>query len=148
MKKITLILLCVMSLNVFAQEKQFNWKTSFEEARLASKDQNKPILVFFTNQQDSESLKTLRSDFFGTDTFKSLSNKMILLFVDASERSTSITPDQKMKNQRLVIHYNKLNVFPSLMALDFNGKVLGTSLTQISKENINNYFTFLDTIIN
>jgi hypothetical protein len=148
MKKITLILFCAISLNIFAQEKQFNWKTSFEEASLASKNQNKPILVFFTNQQDSESLKTMRSDFFGTDTFKMLSDKMILLFVDASERNTSISADQKMRNQRMIIHYNKSNAFPAVMALDFNGKVLGESLTQISKQNISNYFTFLGTITN
>ena len=57
MKKIILILLCVCSVSVFAQDKQFNWKTNFEDARMASKDGNKPILVFFTNYENSESLK-------------------------------------------------------------------------------------------
>lgn len=146
MKKIILILLCIMSLNVFAQEKQFNWNTNFEDARKASKNQDKPILVFFTNQQDSENLRTLRSDFFGTDTFKELSDKMILLLIDTSERNSSLTAEQKMKNQRLVIHYNKSDAIPALIALDFNGGVLGESLSQVSKENIDNYFTFLKTI--
>jgi thioredoxin-related protein len=146
MKKIILILLCVCSVSVFAQDKQFNWKTNLEDAKVAAKDGDKPILVFFTNHQDSESLKMLQSNFFGSPEFKTLSNNMVLLFVDASGRDKNMTDLDKNKNLRLVIHYNKSNSFPSLIAIDKNGRVLGEHFKDISATSITNYLSFLNTL--
>jgi thioredoxin-related protein len=146
MKKIILILLCVCSVSVFAQDKQFNWKTSLEDARAASKDSNKPILVFFTNYDDSESAKMLQSNFFGSPEFKTLSNNMVLLFVDASGRDKNMTDLEKGQNLRLVTHYNKTNSFPSLITIDTNGKVIGEHFKDISNTSITNYLSFLNTL--
>lgn len=146
MKKIILILLCVCSVSVFAQDKQFNWKTNLEDAKVAAKDGDRPILVFFTNHQDSESLKMLQSNFFGSPEFKTLSSNMVLLFVDASGRDKNMTDLEKNKNLRLVIHYNKTNSFPSLIAIDKNGKVLGEHFKDISSTSITNYISFLNTL--
>ena len=146
MKKIILILLCVCSVSVFAQDKQFNWKTNLEDAKVAAKDGDKPILIFFTNHQDSESLKMLQSNFFGSPEFKTLSSNMVLLFVDASGRDKNLTDLEKNKNLRLVIHYNKSNSFPSLIAIDKNGRVLGEHFKDISATSITNYLSFLNTL--
>ncbi len=146
MKKIILILLCVFSISVFAQEKQFNWKTNLEEAKVAAKDGDKPILLFFTNHQDNDKLKMLQSNFFGSPEFKTLSNNVVLLFVDASGRDKNMNDLEKNKNLRLVIHYNKTNTFPSLIAIDKNGKVLGEHFTDITNASINNYLSFLKTL--
>lgn len=146
MKKIILILLCVCSVSVFAQDKQFNWKTNLEDAKVAAKDGDKPILVFFTNHEDSDSLKMLQSNFFGFPEFKTLSSNMVLLFVDASGRDKNMTDLEKNKNLRLVIHYNKSNSFPSLITIDKNGKVLGEHFKDISNTSITNYLSFLNTL--
>lgn|SRR5690606_22863820 len=146
MKKIILILLCVFSISVFAQEKQFNWKTNLEEAKVAAKDGDKPILLFFTNHQDNDNLKMLQSNFFGSPEFKTLSNNVVLLFVDASGRDKNMNDLEKNKNLRLVIHYNKSNAFPSLIAIDKNGKVLGEHFTDITNASIANYLSFLKTL--
>jgi len=146
MKKIILILLCVCSVSVFAQDKQFNWKTNLEDARTAAKDGNKPILVFFTNHEETESLKMLQSNFFGSPEFKALSNNMVLLFVDASGRDKNMTDLDKGRNLRLVTHYNKSNSFPSLLTLDKNGKVIGEHFKDISATSITNYLSFLNTL--
>lgn len=146
MKKIILILLCVCSVSVFAQDKQFKWKTNFEDARVAAKDGNKSILVFFTNHEDSESSKMLQTNFFSSPEFKTLSNNMVLLFVDASGRDKNMTDLDKGKNLRLVTHYNKSNSFSSLITLDVNGKVVGEHLKDISNSSITNYLTFLNTL--
>lgn len=146
MKKIILILLCVCSVSVFAQDKQFNWKTNLEDAKAAAKDGDKPILVFFTNHEDSESLKILQSNFFGSPEFKTLSSNMVLLFVDASGRDKNLTDLEKNKNLRLVIHYNKTNSFPSLVTIDKYGKVIGEHFIDISNTSITNYLSFLNTL--
>lgn len=146
MKKIILILLCVCSVSVFAQDKQFNWKTNLEDAKAAAKDADKPILVFFTNHEDSESLKMLQSNFFGSPEFKTLSSNMVLLFVDASGRDKNLTDLEKNKNLRLVIHYNKTNSFPSLVTIDKYGKVIGEHFKDISNTSIINYLSFLNTL--
>src|SRR5690606_11450248 len=146
MKKIILILLCVCSVSVFAQDKQFNWKTNLEDAKVAAKDGDKPILVFFTNHQDSESLKMLQSNFFGSPEFKTLSNNMVLLFVDASGRDKNMTDLEKGKNLRLVAHYNNTKSFPSLMVLNTSGRVIGEHFKDISATSITNYLSFLKTL--
>src|SRR5690606_32317246 len=129
-----------------AQDKQFNWKTNLEDARTAAKDGDKPILVFFTNHEESVSLKMLQSNFFGSPEFKTLSNNMVLLFVDASGRDKNMTDLDKNKNLRLVIHYNPTKSFPSLMTLDKNGKVIGEHFKDISATSITNYLSFLNTL--
>lgn len=146
MKNSILILLCVCSISVFAQEKQFNWKTNLDEAKVAARNGDKPILLFFTNKQDSDNLKMLQSNFFRSPEFNALSSNMVLLFVDASDSDKNMTDTEKNKNLRLVIHYNKTKTFPSLIAIDMNGKVLGEHFKDISDASIANYLSFLKTL--
>ncbi len=146
MKKVILILLCVFSIGAFAQSEQFQWKTDIEEARTASKDSSKPILIFFTNHQDSESIKALETNFFATPEFKVLSGKIVLLYADVSGRDNNISDVDNEKSQRLVAHYNKTKTFPSLITIDTNGKILGEHFTDISAASLTNYLSFLKTL--
>jgi thioredoxin-related protein len=139
MKKIILIFVILLSVNMYSQEQQFEWETNFTTARASSKSQDKPILVYFTDNSNTEANIVLNSEFFQSKRFKDISNKMVLLLVDVSKEIVA--------NQRLNIHYNKANTFPTLVVLDANGYTLGDALNDINKDTIGSYFSFLDSKI-
>lgn len=136
MKKYFLILITFLSINAYSQVNEFKWEDNFTIARTVSKSQDKPILVYFTDNSKSEASMILDSEFFQSERFKALSNKVVLLLVDTSNGDVS--------NERLNIHYNKSNIFPALVLLDANGSVFGDVLKTITTATINNYFSFLD----
>ena len=61
MKKLVYFVLFVFTLNVAAQE-QYTWNTDYKSALKLSKSQDKPILAFVVNQQQSEATELLSNE--------------------------------------------------------------------------------------
>ena len=129
-KKVILLLTIVLFqvFNVNAQEKSdLNWIEDFEQAKKIAKEQNKPILIFFTGSDWCGLCKMLEKDFFVTSEFKKIANsKLVLYKADFPQRRTDIvTAAQKLVNDALDKKYSKTRgkrVFPTIVMVDASGK--------------------------
>ena len=123
MKKLIFVIALVVSSLVYAQDEtsNLNWLLDYNEAIEISKNEQKPVLVYFTGSDWCAPCKMLKKDFFNTSEFENRAKDMVLLMVDIPRRVDIITKEQKEKNLKLVRKYNKSGGYPNLVAL--NSKV-------------------------
>ncbi|WP_040280942.1 thioredoxin family protein [Psychroserpens damuponensis] len=138
MKKIVFILALAFSLQISAQDK-VNWITDYKAALQQSKNQNKPILAFVTNTQKTEATQLLKTEFFASEAFKTMSQKVILLKLDIS--------DKQSYNVRLGIHYLNKQAPLGLALVNKYSDKIGDPLTEISTDNITNFISFVNSKI-
>lgn len=136
MKKIAVILLLIVSVNLSAQTDTQNWLTDYKEAIKTSETLNNPILVFVTDNTLGESYKTLQEQVFNSENFKKYASSFVLLKLD-------ITIDTY--NKRLGSHYIKSNAVPALALVDEKGNTIGKTLTEINSKTVSEFITFLKT---
>lgn len=129
MKKVILLIVVVIfqftQLN--AQEKvALNWIADFENAKAIAKEQNKPILIFFTGSDWCGLCKMLKADYFKTKNFQELATKNLILYkADFPRRTDIVSPAQKLVNETLDKKYSKTRgarVFPTIVMIDASGK--------------------------
>ncbi len=131
-----------------AQEDELHWLTDFESAKQVSKDSKKPILMYFTGSDWCAPCIMLHEDFFSTEKFKNQSQNVVLLKVDIPRRMDIISEEQLKANKKLLSKYNKQGGFPNIIALNHNGKVLGTQGSYSSSlRDPSRYFSFVTNII-
>ncbi|WP_047545672.1 thioredoxin family protein [Psychroserpens sp. Hel_I_66] len=135
MKKILFILIFAISGQIFAQE-QSQWISDYKVALQQSESQNKPILVFVTDNQKTESLELLKKEFFATEDFKAIEAKVILLKLDISNKESY--------NVRLGIHYLEERNASGLALINSYNDNIGEPLTEINSENIKSFISFLN----
>ena len=140
MKKIILIIICMITSLGYAQD--LNWSTDYKEVLQNAKALDKPILMYFTNDEISEDSKLLESEFFNTQSFKALSNKIILLKVESLDNK-QLTQLQKVYSNRLIGTYNKDKQFPALLMINSKGIEISEMLSNINSKNIEAYLEFL-----
>lgn len=141
---LVVVLLC--SIGVFAQENttQLNWLTNLEEAKALSKEQKKPILVYFTGSDWCSPCKKLKEDFFDTPEFGDRAEDMVLVMIDYPRGADIITPEQMQYNKKIISQYNKRTLFPKLLALDHNGTELGEITGYGRAGGPGNHFKFVN----
>ena len=142
---ILLLFICVGT--VYGQESKLNWLLDFDEAKQVSLKQDKPILVYFTGSDWCAPCKKLKIDFFNTEKFTTESQKFVLLLVDLPRRNNIINLDQKRKNMILLQDYNRRSSFPTLVALDSEGKTLGDINGYSRSYGTEDYYSFLKKIL-
>lgn len=148
MKSLILILLFAIPISISAQEENLHWLTDFEAAKQVSKDTKKPILMYFTGSDWCAPCIMLKEDFFSTAKFKSQAEKLVLLKVDIPRRTDIISEEQLKANKKLLATYNKQGGFPNIIALNEQGKVLGTQGSySASLRDPSRYFSFVTMII-
>ncbi|MFD2561058.1 thioredoxin family protein [Aquimarina rubra] len=148
MKKVVLFLSLIIATSIFGQENDLQWLTDFETAKQVSKDNKKPILMYFTGSDWCAPCIMLKEDFFSTEKFKKQSQNVVLLMVDIPRRMDIISEEQLKANKKLLGIYNKQGGFPNIIALDHNGKVLGTQGSYSSSlRDPSRYFSFVTMII-
>lgn len=98
-----------------------SWYTNFKNAKKAAKEENKPMLVYFTGSDWCSPCKRLQTDFFHTSEFINLSQQYVMVKLDIPHRDDIIPIEDKKQNK---IDQKKLKVksFPTLLALDKNGR--------------------------
>ena len=135
MKKIFLFLtIALFQLNTLnAQEKlatdQLNWIASFETAKQMAKEENKPIMIFFTGSDWCGICKILDKDFLSSGKFKTIANEKLVLYkADFPRRTDIVSAEQKSINESLDKIYSKTRnkrAFPTIVFVNANGVELG-----------------------
>lgn len=152
MKKV--ILLFILSVSFIGQAQDFDfedetssleWLTDIEEAQQASLNSNKPILIYFTGSDWCSPCKMLKKSFFNTEAFQEKADQFVLLMIDIPRRTDIITPEQKVKNLKVVSKYNSTGGYPNLVALNDNLNIIG-ELSGFFGET-DRHFAFIESIL-
>ena len=147
MKKRLVLLLFMVAVNTYAQENKLTWMLDFEEAKQMSKDNNKPILMYFTGSDWCSPCKKLKADFFNSEKFIQQSKEFVLVLVDLPRRNDLISAEQKRMNMLLMQDYNKRGSFPTLVGLNAEGKVLGDINGYGRNYGTDDHFAFLKKVL-
>ncbi len=149
MKNLVLLLTFLTTFFVYSQDEtsSLNWLLDINEALEISKNEQKPLLVYFTGSDWCPPCKMLKKDFFNTSEFEERANKMVLLMVDIPRRVDIITKEQKEKNIKLVRKYNKEGGYPNLVALNSSGEVIGELGGYTFLRETDRHFAFVDAVI-
>ena len=135
MKKILFIFALAFTLQLSAQDKA-NWITDNNVAQKQSEAQNKPILVFVTNNQKTQASEILNKEFFSSEAFKNMTSKVVLLKLDIS--------DSQLYNVRLGVHYlNKRSATGLALVNKFSNRI-GEPLIEINTKNIETFVSFVN----
>ncbi|MFX0557992.1 thioredoxin family protein [Maribacter sp. CXY002] len=129
---ITLVVL--MGLNtLFAQD----WQQDISKAKEIATNENKPIILVFQGSDWCAPCIKLDREVWSTDFFKNYANEhFVMLQADFPRRKSNALPEAQAKaNAQLAGMYNKNGIFPFVVVLDKNGKVLGeTSYKKMSAQ--------------
>jgi len=142
MKK-RLIVVCLLLLSFSAASAQ-DWQTDFLTAKgLASKD-NKPIILVFQGSDWCAPCIKLDREVWSTPTFKTYASEhYIMLQADfPRKKKNALSEALTLANAALAEQYNKNGIFPFVVVLDENGKVLGE--TSYKKTTVENYIKELN----
>ncbi len=149
MKNLVILLTFLTTFFVYSQDERsnLNWLLDLNEALDISKNEQKPLLVYFTGSDWCPPCKMLKKDFFNTSEFEERAEKMVLLMVDIPRRVDIITKEQKEKNIKLVRKYNKEGGYPNLVALNSSGEVIGELGGYTFLRETDRHFAFVDAVI-
>jgi len=101
MKKILLVLLVVLSIKGFAQQKEIEWHTDVNKAINISVQAEKPLFMFFTGSDWCGWCKKLVKEVFIKQEFKSWAAKNAILVELDFPRRTPISKELKKQNREL-----------------------------------------------
>ena len=123
------------------------WKTNFEVAKTEATNQNKNILLVFSGSDWCGPCIKLDRDIWKSACFMEFAkNNLILERADfPKKKQNQLTPEIKELNQSLAEKYNKDGMFPLVVVVNKNGKVLGkTGYKNVSpQEYVNILKSFL-----
>jgi len=103
------------------------WKTDFTVAKNEASSQNKNILLVFSGSDWCGPCIKLDRDIWQSAEFKEFAkNNLVLERADfPKKKQNQLAPELKKINEELAEKYNKDGMFPLVVVLDKNGKVLG-----------------------
>lgn len=103
------------------------WKTDFEAAKNEATAQNKYILLVFSGSDWCGPCIKLDRDIWQSAVFKEYAkNNLIMERADfPKKKQNQLAAELKKSNQDLAEKFNKDGMFPLVVLLDKNGKVLG-----------------------
>jgi hypothetical protein len=136
MKKLSLMILLMVSVTLSAQTETLNWLTDYKEALKASETLNNPILVFVTDNASAKTNALLEDLVFNSEDFKRYASSFVLLKLDLNTNAY---------HKRLASHYTKSDAVPALALVDDNGNTIDNALTQLNAETISEFLAFLKT---
>lgn len=131
------------SLGIFAQD----WKYDFDEAQTIARSEHQNIVLVFTGSDWCPPCKKLEKNILNTEEFqKFAADNYIWIRADFPKRKHNKLPEiQQKKNQELADRYNKRMVFPAVLMLNPEGKVLGT-IGYRKKMSVKRYISSLQNI--
>lgn len=124
------------------------WLTSFEQAKEKAAAENKPILLVFQGSDWCAPCIKLDHDIFSSEEFKEYAKEhFIMLKADFPRKKANALPkEQEQANAILFEKYNKEGIFPLVVGLDAEGRVLGQ--TGYKKMTPGDYINDINSIIN
>lgn len=142
MKKLFLAILLLTSCLSFAQD--LHWETDLNTAKEIAKQQNKPIIMYFTGSDWCSPCKQLKADFLYSDEFLERADSLVLLMIDLPFREDIITPEQRKKNKAVNKKYNPTDSYPYMVGLNSNGKKVNDISAYSSLRDTSLHFNFLN----
>lgn len=151
MKKISVFFLFLLIIQVsYSQEMivntediQVNWEPSYEQAIQKAKEENKPVLIYFSGSDWCGPCIKLDKELFHTQKFTEYANENLILYLaDFPRNKDLVTKEASINNKKLAKKYK--NSFPMVMLIDKKGKVLGEKRGSYMTEY---YYTFFDTVL-
>ncbi|MEM6261849.1 MAG: thioredoxin family protein [Bacteroidota bacterium] len=101
MKHLLVVLLCMVSLELTAQEKPLVWHTDLNKAVAEANQSNKPLLLFFTGSDWCGWCKRLQGEVFAQAAFKNWAMKEVVLVEVDFPRRTPQEPALRQQNMGL-----------------------------------------------
>jgi thioredoxin-related protein len=143
MKKTMVLMLLFLVTIGYSQE----WKTNFEVTKTEAAKQNKNILLVFSGSDWCGPCIKLDRDIWKSSEFMDYAkSNLILERADfPKKKQNQLSPEIKKLNQNLAEKYNKDGMFPLVVVLDKNGKVLGK--TGYKKVSPTEYIALLKSFI-
>ncbi len=143
MKKLTFIMAMLCTVLALGQ----NWKSSFEEALLVSKEENKPIVLVFAGSDWCAPCIKLERDIWQSEVFVSYSNEHYILYKAdfPRKKANQLAVDVKEQNNKLAETYNPKGHFPLVVVLNSNKEVLGN--TGYKKLSPDQYISLLNSFV-
>ena len=132
MKKIAYLLFLVSTMS-FSQE----WITDFDEAKEIASANNQKILLVFQGSDWCAPCIKLDREIWSTDAFKAYAkDHYVMVQADFPRKKKNALPEELAKTNALLADtYNKQGIFPFVVLLDVDGRVLGqTSYKKITPE--------------
>lgn len=104
-----------------------HWQTDMALAQKLAAENNLPIILVFQGSDWCAPCMKLDREVWSTDTFKSFAeDHFVMLQADfPRKRKNTLAVVQENQNKELAEKYNKQGIFPLVVVLDENGKVLG-----------------------
>ncbi|MDH7445684.1 thioredoxin family protein [Aquimarina sp. 2201CG14-23] len=144
MNKYAPFILVLLSM-FFGTAKAQDWKYDFEEATALAKEKNQNIVLLFTGSDWCPPCIKLERKIFSDPKFKDFADEnFIWVKADFPKRKKNrLSEVQQEKNMQLAERYNKRMVFPVILVINNEGKVLGA--TGYRKMSAKRYMELLTT---
>lgn len=109
----------------FSQKKA--WFTNSGEAKIYAVENQVPIMLVFAGSDWCKPCMMLKHDILQNEMFqKYFPTRFAILYLDfPMQAKNKLVPEQKKQNELLAEKYNKSGLFPNLVLIESNGKVIG-----------------------
>ncbi len=126
MKKLFLIAMSLLWVTLISAQ---NWETNLTTAEQKASDENRNILLVFSGSDWCIPCMKLEKNIWESKEFINDSNQhFVLLRADFPKRkSNALSKEQQKLNDKLAEKYNKDGLFPLVVLLDKNGKMIATT---------------------
>jgi len=141
-----LLFLCCLNATSFAQESSA-WNLDIVMASEQAEKEGKLVLLSFSGSDWCANCMRLDKVLFQSEEFAALASEdLVLLSADFPSRSKNkLSKEQTAKNEALAEEYNKSGVFPTVLVLSADGKVIGKLAHP--KDSVDEYITQLQAFI-
>lgn len=121
MKKYVLFIFLISSVFTFAQETK-----TLENAINQAKQEHKKVLFFFSGSDWCSPCVKFKKTFIENEEFKAFAqNNLVVFNADfPRQKKNALSKEQTLENEKLAEKYNPNGLFPLIILLDENGKVL------------------------
>lgn len=121
------IIVFVMAFLSFSAAFGQKWQTDFTKAKEIATAEDKPIILVFQGSDWCAPCIKLDREVWSTEVFKDYAaSHYVMVQADFPRRKKNALSDNQTKvNSKLAEVYNKNGIFPLVVVLDSNGKVLG-----------------------
>ncbi len=129
MNKATIYLVFLMGFSsvLSAQSTHDLWVKDYNTAYEKSKEENKPMLIFFTGSDWCGPCKLLVKSLFENSKFNEMVKEDLVLYeADFPKDRSLLTESQIINNNALAKKYNQRNAFPNITILSSEGKLVGS----------------------
>ncbi len=123
------------------QKNSLDWALTYNDALKKSKNEKKPILIYFKGSDWCAPCKVIDIELFGSERFKQLSEKSLVLLEVDIPRQIDLLPVEKMTENYTLKSRFKVKSFPTILIVDSKGKVLAEKKGYIITEY---YFHFIE----